>query len=76
MTKIKSFHEAETYLRAADLQQVNGLPANVHVVGEVSQEEGYAVFHIFGNQSVALDPEVFVCRNPSHTLTYGSTIQT
>lgn len=60
-----------TYLRAADLQQVNGLPANVHVVGKVSQEEGHAVFHIFWNQSVALDPEVFVCRNPSHTHTHS-----
>lgn len=47
MTRIKSLHEAETYLWAADLQQVNGLPANIHVVGEVSQEEGHTVFHIF-----------------------------
>lgn len=47
MAKIKSLHEAETYLRAADLQQVDGFPANVHVVGEVSQEEGHAVLHIF-----------------------------
>lgn len=47
MTKIKLLREAETYLWTADLQQVNGLPANVHVVREVSQEERHAVFHIF-----------------------------
>lgn len=58
--------EGKTYLWAADLQQVNVLPADVHVVGEVSQEDGHAVLHVLWNQSVSLDPEVLVCRN-THT---------
>lgn len=52
-----------SHLWAADLQEVDGLPADVHVVGDVPQEHGNAVLHVPGDQGVALDPEVFVCTN-------------
>lgn len=33
-------------LRAADLEEVDGLPTYVYVIGNVSQEEGNTVLHI------------------------------
>lgn len=53
----------ETNLWVADLQQVDGFSADVDVVGNMSQEYRHAVLHVFGDQSVALHPEVFVCRD-------------
>lgn len=41
---------------AAELQQVDGLPADIHVVGDVPQEHGDAVLHLFGNKHVAVGP--------------------
>lgn len=56
--------ELDTNLWAADFEQVDGLSADIHVISDVSQEDGHAILHILGNQSVALNPEMFVCKNP------------
>lgn len=63
-------------LRAADLEEVDGLPTDVYVIGNVSQEEGHTVLHILWDQSVALDPEVFICRKSKTPITCRSTVQT
>lgn len=52
-----------TNLWAADLEEVDSLSADINVIGDVSQEEGNAILHILGDQSVALNPEVFICRD-------------
>lgn len=35
-----------TNLWAADLEEVDGLSTDVHVIGDVSQKEGHTVLHI------------------------------
>lgn len=62
----------ETNLWAADLQQVDGFSADVDIVGDVSQEDGHAVLHILGDQSVALHPEVLVCRDEEVFIAHSS----
>lgn len=54
---------SETNLWPADLQQVDGFSADVNIIGNVPQEDGNTVLHILGDQSVALHPEVLVCRD-------------
>lgn len=46
---------------AAELQQVDGLPADVHVVGDVAEEHRDAVLRLFGNKHVAVGPVEPVC---------------
>lgn len=65
----------KTNLWAADLEEVYGLSTDVHVIGDVSQKNGHTVLHILCDESVALDPEVFVCRNSKTPITCRSTIQ-
>jgi len=52
---------APPHLRAADLQQVDGLAADVDVVGDVSQEDGHRVLRVLGDQGGAALPEALVC---------------
>lgn len=40
----------------AELQQVDGLPTDVHIVGNMFQEHGNTVLHLFGNEHVAMGP--------------------
>lgn len=49
------------HLWAAELQQIDGLPADVHVVGDVAQEHRDAVLRLFGNEHVAVGPVQPVC---------------
>lgn len=63
-------------LWATDLEEVDGLPTDIHVIGDVSQEDRHAVLHILRDQSVALDPEMFVCRHLKTPITRCSAIQT
>lgn len=53
---------ARPHLRAAELQQVDGLPADIHVVRDVLQERGHAVLHLLGDEHVAVRPVRLVCR--------------
>lgn len=63
-----------TNLWAADLEEVDCLSADVHIIADVSQEDGHTILHILGDQSVALDPEVFVCTNSKTPFTCRSNI--
>ena len=47
-------------LGTADLQQVDGLPADVDVVGDVPEEDGHVLLHAARDQGVPLRPEVFI----------------
>lgn len=37
---------AKTNLRAADFEEVDRLPTDIHVIADVSQEDGHAILHI------------------------------
>ena len=49
------------HLGAAELQQIDGLPTDVHIMGNVAQEHGDAVLRLFGNEHVAVGPVKPVC---------------
>ena len=50
----------DTDLGTADLEQVDGLAADVDVVSDVSEEGGDAGLGLPGDEGVALHPEVLV----------------
>lgn len=65
----------KTNLWAADFEEVDGFSTDVHVIGNVSQEDWHAVLHILRDQSVALNPEVFVCKNSKMLITVHAVLQ-
>ena len=63
-----------TNLWAADFEEIDGLSTDVHVVGDMPQEDRHTILHILRDQSVALNPEVFVCTNSEMPITSRPTI--
>lgn len=51
-----------THPGTAQLQQVDGLPTNIDIVGNMLEEDGYTVLHFLGNKHVAMCPVKLIYR--------------
>ncbi len=68
---INVFVEHEAYLRSYKPQKVDGLPTDIDVVGQVSQEQRCAILYIFGYHHIAMGPVMLVC-NVHNNISYTS----